>query len=247
MFKKILLAAVLAATASFAQINVGARVGVDMNTLWGDDAEDIGTSVGFNAGVGLKISLPLLPITLAPEVLIDMRNFSIERSGEDLGATTWALDIPVLVRFSLLPILYLEGGPQFAFNLSTTSEKVLGTTIDDWYDFNTFEFDIVLGAGTGIVPFVDIDFRVVLGMSDFIAEEKGVLSITFKLFLTPNFFFKAISVALLSSSVKILETTSYTLTLLSIETTSTTSIVPSVIVPVLSKHKTSVQDKISIP
>jgi hypothetical protein len=175
MLKKIILAAVVAATASFAQINVGVHAGVDMNTLWGDDAEDYGTSVGFNAGVGMKISLPLLPITLAPEVLIDMRNFSIERSGEDLGVTTWALDIPVLVRFSLLPILYLEGGPQFAFNLSTDSEKVGGTTIADWMDFNTFEFDVVLGVGTGIVPFVDIDFRVVLGLSDFVAEEKGIV------------------------------------------------------------------------
>ena len=170
MFKKILLAAVLAATASFAQINFGVHAGVDMNTLWGDDAEDFGTSVGFNAGVGMKISLPLLPITLAPEVLIDMRNFSIERSGEDLGVTTWALDIPVLVRFSLLPILYLEGGPQFAFNLSTDSEKVGGTTIADWMDFNTFEFDLVFGVGTGIVPLVDIDFRVVLGMTNFLAD-----------------------------------------------------------------------------
>jgi hypothetical protein len=170
MFKKILLAAVLAATASFAQINFGLHAGVDMNTLWGDDAEDFGTSVGFNAGVGMKISLPLLPITLAPEVLIDMRNFSIERSGEDLGVTTWALDIPVLVRFSLLPILYLEGGPQFAFNLSTDSEKVGGTSIADWMDFNTFEFDLVFGVGTGIVPLVDIDFRVVLGMTNFLAD-----------------------------------------------------------------------------
>ena len=176
MFKKILLAAVLAATASFAQINFGAHVGADMNTLWGDDAEDIGTSVGFNAGLGLKISLPLLPITLAPEVLIDMRNFSVEKAGEDLSATTWALDIPVLVRFSLLPILYLEGGPQFAFNLSTDSDKIaLGTTIADWYEFNTFEFDVVFGVGTGIVPFVDIDFRVVLGLTDFIAEEQGIV------------------------------------------------------------------------
>ena len=33
MFKKILLAAVLAATASFAQINVGIHAGVDMNTM----------------------------------------------------------------------------------------------------------------------------------------------------------------------------------------------------------------------
>lgn len=176
MFKKILLAAVLAATASFAQINFGAHVGADMNTLWGDDAEDIGTSVGFNAGLGLKISLPLLPITLAPEVLIDMRNFSYEKAGEDLGVTTWALDIPVLVRFSLLPILYLEGGPQFAFNLSTDSDKIaLGTTIADWFEFNTFEFDVVFGVGTGIVPFVDIDFRVVLGLTDFVAEEKGIV------------------------------------------------------------------------
>jgi len=102
--------------------------------------------------------------------LIDMRNFSIERSGEDLGVTTWALDIPVLVRFSLLPILYLEGGPQFAFNLSTDSEKVGGTSIADWMDFNTFEFDLVFGVGTGIVPLVDIDFRVVLGMTNFLAD-----------------------------------------------------------------------------
>ena len=176
MLKKILLVAFVAATASFAQINFGARVGADLNTLWGDDAEDFGTSVGFNAGLGVKISLPLLPFTIAPEVLIDMRNFSVERAGADLSATTWALDIPVLVRFSLLPILYLEGGPQFAFNLSTDSDKIaLGTTIADWYEFNTFEFDVVFGVGTGIVPFVDIDFRVVLGLTDFIAEEQGIV------------------------------------------------------------------------
>ena len=183
MLKKILLVAFVAATASFAQINFGARVGADLNTLWGDDAEDFGTSVGFNAGLGVKISLPLLPITLAPEVLIDMRNFTLERAGEDLGVTTWALDIPVMVRFSLLPNLYIEGGPQFAFNLSTSSDKVtpletkllkVETSIEDWYEFNTFEFDLVFGVGTGIVPFVDIDFRVVLGMSNFISEEKGV-------------------------------------------------------------------------
>ena len=185
MLKKILLVAFVAATASFAQINFGARVGADLNTLWGDDAEDFGTSVGFNAGLGVKISLPLLPITLAPEVLIDMRNFTLERAGEDLGVTTWALDIPVMVRFSLLPILFIEAGPQFAFNLSTTSDenfivdsrqiKISNGTIDDWYEFNTFEFDLVFGVGTGIVPFVDIDFRVVLGMSNFISEEKGLI------------------------------------------------------------------------
>ena len=182
MLKKILLAAFIAATASFAQINFGAHVGADLNTLWGDDAEDVNTGVGFNAGLGVKISLPLLPITLAPEVLVDMRNFSNDVSlfNEKVSVTTWAIDIPVLVRFSVLPILYIEGGPQFAFNISTTGEFENGKDahVDDYYEYNTFEFDLAFGVGTGIVPFVDIDFRVVLGMSNFIDDfsDAGVIS-----------------------------------------------------------------------
>ena len=169
MFKKILLAAVLAATASFAQINVGIHAGVDMNTMWGDDVDDdAATGVGFNAGVGLMISLPILPITVAPEVLIDMRNLDISKN---VTWTEWALDIPVLVRFSLLPILYLEAGPELAFNLSVSAEDDDGHEVE--YDddaFNTMEFDLVFGIGTGIVPFVDIDFRVILGLTNIYAD-----------------------------------------------------------------------------
>ena len=168
MLKKIILAAVVAATASFAQINLGVRAGLDMNTFWGDDTEDAASGIGFQAGVGMKMSLPMLPITVAPEVVIDMRNFD---PSDNVTLTEWALDIPVLVRFSLLPILYLEAGPEFAFNLSVSAEDDDGDEIkfDDDY-FNTFEFDLVFGVGTGIVPLVDIDFRVVLGMTNFFAD-----------------------------------------------------------------------------
>ena len=169
MFKKILLAAFIAATASFAQINFGVHAGIDMNTQWGDDVkDDAATGIGFNAGVGMKISLPLLPITVAPEVLIDMRNLDIAKN---LTWTEWALDIPVLVRFSLLPVLYLEAGPELALNLSVSVEDDDGNEKE--YDddaFNTMEFDVVFGVGTGIVPFVDIDFRVILGMTNFFAD-----------------------------------------------------------------------------
>ncbi|WP_458450791.1 porin family protein [Fibrobacter sp.] len=169
------MAAVVAATASFAQINVGVRAGVDMNTFWGDDTEDAASGIGFQAGAAMKVSLPLLPITVAPEVVIDMRNFDVN---ENVTLTEWALDIPVLVRFSLLPILYLEAGPEFAFNLSTTAEDDDGNEISEKAlelilpDFNTFEFDLVFGVGTGIVPLVDIDFRVVLGMTNFFDDPK---------------------------------------------------------------------------
>lgn len=174
MLKKILLAAVVAATASFAQINVGAHLGVNINTIMGEDSEGFGTSVGFEAGVAGKFAVPVIPIVLVPEILIDMRNFSYESGGE-FSITTWALDIPVLARFSPMPVFYLEAGPQFAFNLSTSSDKVVGKEISDVFDINTFEFDLVLGGGTDIVPFVDIDFRVVLGLSDWMSGVKGEL------------------------------------------------------------------------
>ena len=170
MLKKIILAAVVAATASFAQINFGVHAGLDMNTFWGDDTEDAASGIGFQAGAAMKVSLPLLPITIAPEVLIDMRNFDPD---DNVTLTEWALDIPVLVRFSLLPILYLEAGPEFAFNLSVSAEDDNGNEVKyDDDDFNTFEFDLVFGVGTGIVPFVDIDFRVILGMTNFFADPK---------------------------------------------------------------------------
>jgi hypothetical protein len=169
MLKKIILAAVVAATASFAQINFGVHAGVDINTLWGDDTEDAASGIGFQAGAAAKISLPMLPITIAPEVLIDMRNYDLR---EDVTTTEWALDIPVLVRFSLLPILYLEAGPELAFNLSTSTDygsKVTVKADDD--AFNTVEFDLVFGVGTGILPLVDIDFRVILGLTNIYDDE----------------------------------------------------------------------------
>lgn len=173
MFKKILIAALMVASFSFAQINFGVHAAANMSTLWGDDVEDAETGIGFSAGLGMKISLPLLPITVAPEVLIDMRNMTDDN---DATLTEWALEVPVLVRLSLLPILYVEAGPTFALNLSVSAEDDDGNEVefDDDY-FNTFEFGLAFGIGTGIVPFVDIDFRVNLGLTNMIADIENPL------------------------------------------------------------------------
>lgn len=168
MLKKILLVAAVAVTASFAQINFGVHAGLDMSTLWDDGSDDVNAGIGFNAGAAVKVSLPMLPITLAPEVLIDMRNYNIEDLAKT-NITQWNIDVPVLVRFSPLPILYLEAGPQLSFNLAMSAEDEDGNEdkiFEDMYQTNTFEFDLVFGVGTGIVPFVDIDFRVNLGMTE---------------------------------------------------------------------------------
>lgn len=180
MFKKILFAALVAISASFAQINFGAHVGANMNTFWGDDTEDASSGIGFTAGLAMKISLPLLPITVAPEVLIDMRNITNEVGNQELTYTEWSLDIPVMVRFSLLPILYLEGGPVFAFNLSTSVEDEHDNEVKfDDDAFNTLDVGLALGIGTGIVPFLDIDFRVNMSFTN-VQDDYEVAHMTVK-------------------------------------------------------------------
>ena len=168
MFKKIILAAALAATASFAQLSFGVHAGGDINNVWGDATEDSESGIGFNFGGAIKFSLPLLPLTVEANVLADMRNYEFDY-GFDYNVTQWNVDIPVLVRFSPLPIIFIEAGPQFSFNLSQYAEDSAGDEIklfDDAYPMNSFELDLVFGAGTGIIPFVDVDFRVVLGLTD---------------------------------------------------------------------------------
>lgn len=181
MFKKILMTAMVVASAAFAQIGVGVHAAGTVSNLYGDQAEKVTAGVGFSAGIGAKISLPLLPITIAPEVLIDMRNTGIDGM-DDYSMTEWALDIPVMVRFSLLPILYVEAGPSFNFNLATGTHDVIAKRDVDTdipgESLNSFEFGLAFGVGTGIVPFLDIDFRVNLGLTNTFSDKYSVAGIT---------------------------------------------------------------------
>lgn len=167
MFKKIILAALLVATASFAQLGFGVHAAGTMSSLWGEDAGNSASGMGFSAGATAKIGIPF--IAVVPEVLIDMRNYTLDDDG-DVTLTQWDLEIPVMVRLSILPILFVEAGPTFAFNLSST-EEIDGKEYELPDDaFNSFEFGLAFGLGTGIIPMLDIDFRVNLGLTKVLAD-----------------------------------------------------------------------------
>lgn len=174
MFKKILLAAAVLVSAASA-IEIGPHIGGNMTTMYGDDAENVTAGVGFNAGVAAKVAFKDSPISIVPEVLIDMRNSGSDKD-DNYSMTEWALEIPVMVRCELLGLFYFEAGPSFNFNLATSTEtKVLGKEVSDDIDsdlLNTFEFGLSFGVGTNIISMLDIDFRVNMGITDFYAEQK---------------------------------------------------------------------------
>ena len=175
MKKIILLAAavLMAASASFAQFNLGGRAAINFGTVWGDNTEDVPWGFGFNAGLATKIGINDM-FAVAHEVTIDLRR----SSDAVITWSTWAIDIPVLARINLMPALYLEVGPQFAIILSSEAEMdyILGTTTINYGDadiLNTFEIGLAAGAGYSITPNLDVNFRLALGFTSILDDSKN--------------------------------------------------------------------------
>jgi hypothetical protein len=196
MFKKVLLAALLVTSAAFADFfNVGARAAANFGTAWGDDADDATWGVGFNAGVALKIDI-LPVITIIPGLEVDYRRMGGEQDystgvsdvSTDQTLGMWYLDIPVLARVKLIPMVFLEGGVAFSFNLSATMDYdetettiATGKTEKESGDMsyskfvNTMDIGLIVGAGISLMDKLDVDFRLVLGLNSYTdKDEVGV-------------------------------------------------------------------------
>ena len=166
----------LVATAA-AQINIGGRLGATMSTFRGDDSDDAPWGVGFNAGVAAKYGVNQM-ISIAPELGIDFRRVA----DDDATFSAWVLQIPVMVRVNVMPQLYLEAGPSLGFILSSDYdydapkaeegvEDVFGEitakmTGPMFGDTKTFELGLDFGVGYTVIPNLDVNFRVAMGLTD---------------------------------------------------------------------------------
>lgn len=201
MFKKIILAALIVTSAAFADFfSVGARAAANFGTAWGDDADDATWGVGFNAGVALKIDI-LPVITIIPGLEVDYRRMGGEQDystgvsdvSTDQTLGMWYLDIPVLARVKLIPMVFLEGGVAFSFNLSATMDYdetetsiATGETEKESGDMsyskfvNTMDIGLIVGAGISLMDKLDVDFRLVLGLNSYMDETDEGYSLSMK-------------------------------------------------------------------
>ena len=179
LFLSLALVFGMVATAA-AQVNVGGRVAGTMSTLKGDAAEDAPWGVGFNAGVAAKYGINDM-IAVAPEVGIDFRRVA----DDDVTLSFWVLQIPVMVRVSPIPGLYVEAGPTIGFILSDDVD-VDEPEIDDedlgmgdfdmdmdasasagpGEDTKTLEFGLAFGLGYSVLPNLDVNFRFAMGLTN---------------------------------------------------------------------------------
>jgi len=172
----------LASTVAFGQLGIGISKGIkgglNFATVGGSDASTGTTSnTGVAIGVFAEISLPG-PISIQPEVLYSVKGYKLDVPGISSTTGTYSyIDIPVLVKFYLLPLPVFKpfffAGPSFGLLMSAKEKKdntFLSTSSEaDVKDITTgTDIGLVIGVGAKLSLLVidlTVDARYNMGLS----------------------------------------------------------------------------------
>ncbi len=154
----LLVAVVLAATASTADAQIGVMAGVNFASVSAtDDGADVSTDgrTGFNAGVFLaKGGL----LGFAGGLFYSQKGFSVSDNGVNLDY----LEIPLMLRVKFL-MLRAYGGPNLAFELSCKSDSDSVFSCSDATE--SFDFGWKIGVGGTLLIF-NLDVAYIYGTTN---------------------------------------------------------------------------------
>ena len=172
---RIFAGALLATGLASAQVQMGGHAAVNFSTLWGDGAaeKEIPWSLGLTAGAAAKVAVNE-KVSVVPELDIDWRR----QKNDEYTWNTWAIELPVLARYNVMPQMYFEAGPRLALLLSSELQQDLDNLIVETTNFgkndalNRFEVGIDVGVGYSVTPNLDIDIRYGVGLTSIIDGKK---------------------------------------------------------------------------
>ncbi len=158
-----------------AQIEFGAKAGMNFSTQSGYDAGDARTLFNFNAGVFLKLPAAR-GLSIQPEVYYSGQGASYDtRPGTERYHADY-VNIPVLLKFAHRAGYYVETGPQLGI-LTGASHVAAGVSVPNKDEYNNTDFAWVFGIGFKIPESpVGIDFRYNVGLAN--VENRAVTGYT---------------------------------------------------------------------
>lgn len=186
--KKLLFVLCLMGAVVFAQaqLKFGAKVGLNIAKVTGDDMDDAKSLLAPQFGVFANYSISD-KLGIQPELLYSMQGFKMEESYE--GETyegKLKLDyilVPIMVKFYPITGLSLQAGPQFGFLVSAKWKETGEDEIDVKDDAKKFDLGLNLGAGYELENGLGLDLRYNFGLTNINKEDEmgdgknGVFSI----------------------------------------------------------------------
>ena len=107
----VLIAAAIVCISASAQVQFGAKVGVDMTNFWGSDVEH-GMKPSYQAGLVMEYKFNP-HFAIAPEVVFASQGGKYD----DVTYNTNYINIPVMLKYYVSPSFSLDLGPQAGINV----------------------------------------------------------------------------------------------------------------------------------
>ncbi len=172
-----LLAGLTALQPLQAQISYGIKGGLNIANIGGADAPDSDPRTGFHVGGFLGISF-LGIVAAEGGVYYSQKGYVMATEGGPELIYNY-IDIPVVVKFSPLPLFHFYAGPQASLFLNGSMKD---TDFDfDAENFTSPDFAVVLGAGVNVPGGLRLSVGYDLGVTPINVDEKKVYNRVLKL------------------------------------------------------------------
>jgi len=173
----LLVLAVITISTANAQIQFGAKAGVNISTFTGNDATGANSLVGFHFGGQVQIPIAEA-LSLQPELLYSGQGAKGTSNGADYSLHVNYLNIPVLIKYTSSVGFYGETGPQIGFKLSSKFKQ--GGTSTTAEGFKSTDFSWAFGIGYLTSTNIGIDARYNLGLSNIESSDGSGTNFTIK-------------------------------------------------------------------
>ena len=189
----VLIAAAIVSMSAMAQVQFGAKVGVDATNFWGKDTPH-GMQLNYQAG--LMMEYKFNPhFAIAPEVVFAAQGGKITRTVDlvetDCTFHTNYINVPVMLKYYVSPAFSIDFGPQVGFNVYSKmtakgkAANVEAEWTEDLKDFTkTVDFGLGLGGTYNLTENAFVQARYTMGMTkvfdgDYNKEKNGNIQIAF--------------------------------------------------------------------
>ena len=171
--KKLLLSSVMVAigfTVS-AQTSFGAKVGLNIASLSGDDVSDLDSRASLHIGGVAEFEISE-KFSFQPELLYSAQGAKISEDGFDATFKLDYINIPLIAKYYVTDGLSIEAGPQVGFLLSSKLKVEFDgeSETEDIEDMSSIDFGLSFGLGYKLESGINFGARYNLGLSN-ISEE----------------------------------------------------------------------------
>ena len=172
----VLIAAAIVSMSAMAQVQFGAKVGVDATNFWGKDAEH-GMKIGYQAG--LMMEYKFNPhFAIAPEVVFaaqggktkglafDWNGRGIDIKTTDVKFNVNYINVPLMLKYYVSPEFSIDFGPQVGFNVYSKASVKDVDAVDMKEITKSVDFGVGLGGTYNLTENAFVQARYTMGLTN---------------------------------------------------------------------------------